>query len=217
MPNNCEMFIVDDASDRVYCQANHRFEERVGIPRAKNKSLELAYNSGAKHIFLFDDDIAPINRYWIEPYVYSGINHLSYTFKGAYNMVPEKPDPEVVEIPGKGRFSVWASTNGCMLYFTRECIEVAGGFDEGFGLGVYEHADLTRRIYNMGLTPYINMDVNWVEKPFYSLDETGEVERTFTEKERDEQLIKGYTRYNNKKNDIEYINPSFNGKSAERI
>lgn len=49
IPENTKVFIVDDNSDPFYTESDYYFTERAGIPKAKNKSLELAYNSGAEH------------------------------------------------------------------------------------------------------------------------------------------------------------------------
>src|SRR5690606_13367573 len=79
---NVETFYVDDASDNIYLEGKnvYRFTERVGIPSAKNKSLELAMDWGADHIFLADDDVYPISTDAITPYIEAGQHHLCYTF-----------------------------------------------------------------------------------------------------------------------------------------
>lgn len=200
IPGFAKMFIVDDASDEVYCDADYRFTERAGIPKAKNKSLELAWKSGADHIFLVDDDVFPLVADWYRYYTESGIEHLSFSFKEAYEGVGERPDPELID-----GFKIWEMTNGCFLYFTRDCIQIAGGFDERFGLGVYEHADLTRRIFNIGLTPHPNMDINCSEFVVGSFDKNRLVKRSFSIKERGQQLVSGYELYNKKKFDTVFI------------
>lgn len=58
------LIVVDDASEAPYYRADYRFERRAGIPRAKNKGLRLAYEEGAEHYFLFDDDCYPKSDEW---------------------------------------------------------------------------------------------------------------------------------------------------------
>jgi hypothetical protein len=58
-----------------------------------------------------------------------------------------------------------------MLFFTRHCINTAGGFDERFQGWGYEHAELSRRIYNMDLTPAPYLDIRDSKGLFYSHDE----------------------------------------------
>lgn len=186
LPEGANLFVVDDASDPIYHNSDYRFPFNVGIPAAKNKCLELAMESGADHIFLSEDDCYPISKDWHKPYIESGINHLCYTFTGAYKYVPARPRPIK-----KDGFMIHALPSGCMMYFTRRCIETVGGFDTRFGRGLYEHVDLSRRIFNAGLTPYRFMDVQGSEKLFHSMDEHSEVNRSFTLQERKELLKAG--------------------------
>jgi len=178
-PDGSRIFIVDDASNEPYAPADYRFVERVGIPKVKNKCLELAMDSGAEHIFLFDDDCFPIKDRWHMPYINSGKHHLCFCFTDAYGDVIERPKPII-----KGNIAVYTIGNGCMLYFSRQCIEKVGGFREDFGLGTYEHVELSRRIKNAGITDYEFMDVVDSHKLLMSLDQAGAIERTFTPEER---------------------------------
>ena len=178
IPLDVQIFVVDDASDTIYSNPDYRFEERAGIPRAKNKCLELAYEWGAEHIFLADDDVYPIAHDWHLPYVNSGVNHLCFTFTTGFNGTPSWGAGRI-----EGNLTIHDLGCGCLMYFTRNCIETVGGFDTAFGLGKYEHVDLSRRIHNAGLTPYKFMDVVGSDKLFHSMDQHSEVERSFSRKE----------------------------------
>jgi len=184
-PEGSILFVVDDASDKpVRIGGNfYRFEERAGIPRAKNKCLELAYNAGADHIFLFDDDTYPITPDWWKPYVEHPAPHLSYIFtdKGNQRRI-------VREIYRDDKTVAYNHVRGCMLYVERRVLDVVGGFDTNFGLGYGEHADWTNRIHNAGLTAYRVMDVVDSNKLIYSMDEFKEVGSTFPLRERLERL-----------------------------
>ena len=61
-PAGAEIVVVDDASTAPVAGATYRFSENVGIARAKNKCMELLYNAGCDHFFLFDDDTYPVHR-----------------------------------------------------------------------------------------------------------------------------------------------------------
>lgn len=124
-PIGAYIFLVDDASDE-YVLHDYRFSERAGIPRAKNKCLELAMSSGAEHIFLFDDDCYPIAKDWHLPYINSPYKHLCYTF--------------AKRISGDNSHSFHQMGNGCMMYFHRSVIETIGGFDTRFGMGKFVNA-----------------------------------------------------------------------------
>jgi len=177
------IFVIDDASMTNYSAANYRFDERVGIPRAKNKCLELAYEWGADHIFLFDDDTYPVKEGWWKPYVEHPAPHLSYIFtdKGNQRSI-------VREIYRDDKTVAYNHVRGCMLYVERRVLDVVGGFDTNFGLGYGEHADWTNRIHNAGLTAYRVMDVVDSNKLIYSMDEFQEVGSTFPLQERLERL-----------------------------
>lgn len=187
---NCDyqLIVVDDASDNIYCDASYRFEERAGIPAVKNKCLEL---SKFDHIFLFDDDTYPISYNWWKPYVTSGKNHLCYTFLPHYKSV--------------NGFNYHQLSNGCMMYVTRKCIEKIGGFDWGFGLGKYEHVNLSRRIFNSGLTEHPFMDLVGSERLLYCLDQEKDFKRSFNDVEMQELLQKGRSYHQSNMHSKEYI------------
>jgi len=187
---NCEyqLVVVDDASDNPYCDATYRFENRSGIPAAKNKCLELAkYN----HIFLFDDDTYPIDDEWYLPYINSGKEHLCFTFLTAFKR--------------KEGFKYHTLGNGCMLYVTRKCIDTIGGFDWNYGLGKYEHVDFSRRIHNAGLTESIFMDVDNSKELLYCMDQKKEIERSFDKVEMRTLLQSGGVHFRKNRNSKEYI------------
>lgn len=165
-----KLFIVDDASDPKYCDSDCHFEERVGIPRAKNKCLELAMDWGAEHIFLCDDDVYPLTPGCLDPYLSSPHPHLCYTFL-----------PHTRIIDGHKHHALG---NGCMMYVRREVVEKVGGFDTGFGLGKYEHVQWSHRIHASRFTPHPFIDIVGSGKLFHSMDEHAEVDRTFTPKEQ---------------------------------
>lgn len=187
----CELIVVDDASDDLSINSTFRFSERVGIPAAKNKCLELAKYD---HIFLFDDDTYPICDGWYLPYINSGKEHLCYTFLTAFKR--------------KDGFSYHTLGNGCMLYVTRKCIDTIGGFDWNYGLGKYEHVDFSRRIHNAGLTESVFMDVEDSDKLLYCMDQKKEIARSFDKVEMRTLLQSGgvYFRKNrNSKSFIDYV------------
>lgn len=187
---HCEyqLIIVDDASDVPYCDASYRFENRSGIPAAKNKCLELAKYD---HILLFDDDTYPISDEWYLPYINSGKEHLCYTFLTAFKR--------------KEGFKYHTLGNGCMLYVTRKCIDTIGGFDWNYGLGKYEHVDFSRRIYNSGLTESVFMDVENSSGLLYCMDQKKEIARSFDKVEMRTLLHSGGFHFRKNRNSKAFI------------
>jgi glycosyltransferase involved in cell wall biosynthesis len=163
-PKGAKIVIVDDASDVPFKDATFRFRHNVGIAGAKNKCLELL--DDCDYVFLFDDDTWPKSDNWWEPYIQSGIHHLSFTFDRLVNGA----------LNGNGVFKTEHGLKyhynpcGCVLFFTRECIEAVGGFNIGFGQYGNEHVDLSVRAYNAGMVPHPFMDVVNSIGLFYSLD-----------------------------------------------
>ncbi|MDT5047337.1 MAG: hypothetical protein QOG75_3211, partial [Mycobacterium sp.] len=74
-PETIPVFIVDDASDPPAATMTPemdkhnwvRFNDNVGIPRAKNKCIELCMQTTANHFFLLDDDCYPMVENWWVP------------------------------------------------------------------------------------------------------------------------------------------------------
>lgn len=145
IPRNTDIFIVDDGSVIPYPNVDFRFETSQGVSVAKNKCLELS--EGYDYVFCVDNDVRPVSRDWYLPYINSGLNHACYTFGRKVLLTT----PQYIQ---------YEKPCGCMLFFTRKCIDTAGGWDTSFkGYGM-EHVSLSDRIFNMGLTPARYIDVH---------------------------------------------------------
>lgn len=187
-PKGTDIFVVDDASDTIYCNADYAFKERAGISRVKNMCLQLT--ESCDHVFLFDDDTYPVSFDWWKPYVESGQHHLCRTFYPTKNVIDGIKTHNL--------------SNGCMMYFTRHCVETVGGFDTNYK-NKYEHIDLTRRIHNAGLTKWMHQDVVGSEKLIYCIDEHNGISRTLTEQEMQTGLKEGAKHFAMQRNSKEYI------------
>jgi hypothetical protein len=162
--------LVDDASRVPVSAAEYRFVQNVGIAAAKNKALELLYDQGVEHFFLFDDDAYPLTENWWVPYVQSPEPHLMYVFQEfAGAGAPRLNDCKVLRV--EDDLVAYSTPRGVMLYATREVLDVAGGMDPGFGKWGYEHGDWSNRIHSFGLTSFRYADVKDSSELIYSLDE----------------------------------------------
>ena len=174
LPDGAEFVLVDDASDEPAKGATYRFEQNVGVARAKNKCMELLTDRGVEHLFLFDDDAWPTAANWWEPYVASPEPHLMWVYdmpKGA-----AKRQVEVLyECP---EFVAYHATRGCMLYVERRVLDVVGGMDPAFGTWGWEHQSWSDRIHAAGLTTARYMDVPDSGDLIYSMDRNGEAQST---------------------------------------
>lgn len=149
------LVIVDDASKVPVEEATFRFDTNVGIAVAKNKCIELLYNAGCTHLFLFDDDTYPIKLGWEMAYISSGINHLCMTFNKFKNGMASGR----IILNQKHGLVEYKEPCGCMLYLTREVVDKVGGMDPEYGRWGYEHVGYSMRVYNNYLTPRPFMDI----------------------------------------------------------
>jgi len=166
------------------------YPDRVTISVAKNKAMQMLYDKDCDYFFIIEDDVIALCENWFLPYVESPAPHLCYTF-----------------LPSSGEFKGikhHALGNGCMLYFTKECIDRIGGFDTNYP-NKYDHIDLSRRIYNAGITLHQFGDVVGSEKLLYCLDQDKAIERSFTEEQMAENLQKGFEHFNATRNNSNYI------------
>jgi glycosyltransferase involved in cell wall biosynthesis len=188
LPPNSRIFIVDDGSEtetifKGFTDTEyHYFPESVGIPKAKNKCLELADAWDADHIFLFDDDIYPIVDDWWKPYVESPEAHFQYCWN---DIRPgEYGDAHYYGI-GKRFYEddhmfSFSHPRGQMLYIdAKKVLPRIGGFDPIYGKGMVEHCDWSWRIHNAGLSTWKNQDIVGSENFFYSIDENANSEPDF--------------------------------------
>lgn len=168
-----KIIVVDDAS-RQPVKINNvfvwRFQENVGIARAKNKCLELL--SDYDHIFLFDDDCYPLRPDWWQPYIDSPEHHLMYCFDKWANGTAVGDDAIIYK---DAQHVAHNHARGCMLYIDQAVLATVGGMDVRFGKAMDEHGDWSTRIHNAGLTTFKHMDVVGSEQLIYSMDQHQEV------------------------------------------
>lgn len=157
LPPNARLIVVDDASAKPVDGADYRFEDNVGVARAKNKCLELAMRTGAEHLFLFDDDTWPISDDWWKPYLDSPEPHLAHSWN-------------LQKIFADDRHTAWHASGGTVLYYTREVIADVGGMRTDFGTWGCEHVNLSDRIHNRGWTSWRYADITGAERLFYECD-----------------------------------------------
>lgn len=195
--------VVDDASKEPVTEATYRFENNVGIARAKNKCLELLYKADCDYLFLFDDDTWALQDEWYLPYINSGEPHLMYIFQ---DFAGGNGLNDTAVLYKDSKITAYSHARGCMLYITRECLDKVGGMDEEFGRWGYEHPAWSDRIFNSGFTSFKYMDVSNSKGLFYSDDEQQHNKNTtVTGLERQGLVQKNKDLYDQKKFDSHFI------------
>lgn len=164
-PSNATIVVVDDASTSPVPNADYRFMHQAGIAAAKNKCIELLLQQGCTHLFLSDDDCWPLHSNWHKPYTSSPFGHLSMTFA--------KPGNGVHILGSHDNHTVYNKPCGCMLYVTAAAIKKVGGFDVDYPVWGMEHVDFSQRCVNLGISPYLAMDLPNSHTMFHSLDFIG--------------------------------------------
>ncbi|QZE10547.1 glycosyltransferase [Mycobacterium phage ScoobyDoobyDoo] len=187
-PVDSYLVVVDDASDNTDFEGfrspgqYYRFEENVGVARAKNKCIEMLMDAECDHLFLFDDDCWPISEVWYSRYIHGGEPHLMYLFK---DLDPRRNGEKLDTPPttwSNGRVYAQHWPRGCMMYLHYTVVERVGGMRPDFGRWGHEHVEYSWRIHNAGLTTAPFMDVVDSHKWIYSADEhihTPEAEHRF--------------------------------------
>lgn len=205
LPENSYLVVVDDCSDTPIKESTYRFNSNVGIAKSKNKCIELLYDAGCEHFFLFDDDCYPICSNWYKPYIDSGENHLNYIFE-KFSDTAQSTLRDTCMIYDDGKIIAYSHTRGCMCYYRRICFDKAGGMSPIFGKWGYEHPDLSNRIFNLGLTKFRYMDIPNSNKYIYSRDEnTRNANSTVIGEERQKQINKNSVIYDSRKMSTEYV------------
>jgi len=157
-PSEIDIVVVDDNSieqtDVDGC-TYHYNTERLGVAKSKNECIKLLDKD---FVFLFDDDCFPTANKWWESWIDAGENHMVMS---PGKVIREKKD-NCRHMDGG---------LGCCIFLTRKAIETVGGFDPDFGMWVFEHAELSNRIFMAGLTDWVYIAP--LEEHIYSFDYSG--------------------------------------------
>lgn len=200
-PEGSKIVIVDDGSKIPFEDSTFRFNNSVGIAAAKNKCIELLYDLGCEHLFLFDDDIYPLVDDWHLRYINTGIKHLCFSFDKFSN---GRTNGRIVNSIENGIIE-YHEPCGCMLYLHRDCVDKVGGMDIRYGKWGYEHVGYSMRIHNSGLIPKPFLDIENSTKVFHSLDWEQTVKRSVPTKERINCVAKNKAKYISEIDSSKYI------------
>ena len=117
-----------------------------GIGRMKNEALHEMQLHEVDHLFLMEDDILIKDLDVLKAYINyaekKGVEHLNFAHHGPANKDLYCIYKDSICYP---------NVVGAFSYYTKNCIETVGYFDEDY-LNAYEHVDHTERIANAGLT-----------------------------------------------------------------
>lgn len=196
LPKDAVLVVVDDASDTRYPKADFRFENNVGIARAKNKCFELLEDQGVTEFFLADNDCYPKHKGWWKPYVESPEPHLSYQFLDLQGPIKLH---DIFMLYQDDEHTSYSGQRGCLLYYNEVVLHTVGGFDPAYGRALYEHSDLANRIHAAGLTTWRYADLTNSHKIWHSMDEWAQVVRTIPQIEQNTLVHRNANMHNKRK------------------
>lgn len=113
----------------------------------KNIALRQMIMKGCDHLFLIEDDIIvkspDVFQRYIDAAKRAGFQHLNFALHGPANAGGYKFTDNNVDY--------YPHCVGAFSYYTKDCIEKAGLFDENFH-NAHEHTEHTQRIGDLGMT-----------------------------------------------------------------
>jgi hypothetical protein len=182
---------------------------RLGIAKAKNQCIKAL--DGCSDLFLFDDDAFPKQIGWADYYAETAknarVHHLMHLGEaGGHKAIGTFADGSVTGFSG---------CFGVLLYYTKTAIRVLGGYDPRFGIYGHEHAQISKRAYQAGLSgkigPYVtptktrdfvySMDLEWnllkVNAPLIDMNSVAFRSSIADELHKKDEYIQHNTRYFN--------------------
>lgn len=150
--------IIKISSEVIFLPGEHK-----SIAANKNRALKMLMSLNCDYIFLCEDDMEIISPQAVSGYIdesiRTGVEHMSFAHHGSNVDMGKSGDWLGLEL--------YSACVGAWSFFTRNAIEVAGGFDERL-VNAYEHAEHTSRISKARLThpfwsfPDVVGSKNWI-------------------------------------------------------
>ena len=129
-----------------------------GVGKAKNKAIKHLLEKGCDYIILVEDDMLfkkNLFKEYIKAYKKTGIQHFMFAYHGPANKAGisgGKPVPRTIIDYGSVKISLNQHCVGAVCFYTRNCLEKVGGFDEQY-TNAFEHVDHSYQITKFKYTP----------------------------------------------------------------
>jgi GT2 family glycosyltransferase len=160
------LVVVNDGDDIEYKKDNQFYHYiktsgGEGVGKAKNKAFKHLLGKECDYIILVEDDMlfkGNIFEQYINAYKKTGIEHFMFGYHGPANkgMVSKgKPLPrKIIDYHGGLQIALNEHCVGAVCFYTRNCLEKVGLFDESF-TNAFEHVDHSFNLAKQGFTtPY---------------------------------------------------------------
>ena len=133
----------------------------LGVCKSKNILFKELLENNCDYIFIVEDDmIFKDNAFaaYVNAYNKTGIHHMMFGYHGPANkgwVSKGKPTPRKIIDYGDFKIALNQGCVGAVCFYTRECLEKAGLFDEDFNKNNFEHVEHSYRLAKAGYsTPY---------------------------------------------------------------
>ena len=132
-----------------------------GVCKSKNILFRELLQRKCDYIFIVEDDmIFKDNAFkaYIGAYKKTGIHHMMFAYHGPANkggISKGKPKPRKIFDYGDVKVSLNQHCVGAVCFYTKECLDNVGIFDEDFDKNNFEHVEHSYRLAKAGYsTPY---------------------------------------------------------------
>ena len=129
-----------------------------GVGKAKNKAIKHLLEKGCDYIILVEDDMLfkkNLFKEYIKAYKTTGIQHFMFAYHGPANKAGisgGKPVPRKIIDYGSLQIALNQHCVGAVCFYTKNCLERVGGFDEQF-TNAFEHVDHSYQISKFKYAP----------------------------------------------------------------
>jgi GT2 family glycosyltransferase len=158
-----ELVIVNDGDLKI--KSNNlniiNNKENIGVCKSKNILFKELLKKDCDYIFIVEDDMYFKDnafKAYIDAHKITGIHHMMFAYHGPANkgnVSKGKPQPRKIIDYKDVKIALNQHCVGAVCFYTRECLEKEGLFDEKFDKNNFEHVEHSYRLAKAGYsTPY---------------------------------------------------------------
>ena len=160
-----ELIVVNDGDLPIKYSANKNIiinnKKNLGVCKSKNILFKELLAKKCDYIFIVEDDMHfKDNAFqaYIDAHKKTGIHHMMFAYHGPTNkgnISKGKPKPRIVIDYGDTKIALNQGCVGAVCFYTKECLNNVGLFDEDFDKNNFEHVEHSYRLAKAEYsTPY---------------------------------------------------------------
>lgn len=158
-----ELIVVNDGDVPIKHPSHNIINNKknIGVCKSKNILFKKLLDKKCDYIFIIEDDMYfkdNVFQAYIDAYKKTGIHHMMFAYHGPANkgnVSKGKPQPRVIIDYGDLKISLNQGCVGAVCFYTKECLNEVGLFDEDFDKNNFEHVEHSYRLAKAEYsTPY---------------------------------------------------------------